>query len=279
MYSAHFKALLKKNLLIFKRNYILSIVEILSPIIVMILFWRLKQLFKIEHLEIEEDDDYIYSNGTYLRNIKSFDDLLYDELPYKDTMSFCYGNLIIALIGENFPEELFEQLNLTGWELFGKPKIKYYKSLEELNDYILSDKYNTDKENRAICFGISYIKTDNKYTFKMHYFTSLFQKYTPSIPSTSIENLDPFRTQPDFESYEKYMLKGFLMVIKIIYDYILQKETNNKDAEINLRIMAQKYDNYLYSLFNSFLSMILGFFILIAYALPLSINIFKLVKE
>jgi amino acid permease len=55
MLLSHFKALLKKNLLILKRTYILSVIEILSPIIIMILFWRVKAFFKNENL-IPDDD-------------------------------------------------------------------------------------------------------------------------------------------------------------------------------------------------------------------------------
>ena len=275
MFSSHLNALLKKNFLILKRTYILSTIEILSPIIVMLLFWRLKAFFKIENLEIEDDIDYIYTNGTYIRNYNSFMDLLFFGGNY-----FCYGMQIIALIGEDFPNEIKEKLNIKTWDVF-KSNIQYYNSLDELNDYIRSDKYETDDDHPGICFGLSYEKIDNKYKFKMHYFASPYveDEFGNYIPSTSIDNLDPFRTQPDFISFEQYLFSGFLMIHKIIYDFILQKETHNPFAEIKFRIMAQKYDKYLYNVFNNFLSMILGFFVLIAYALPLAINIYKLVKE
>ena len=282
MSSSHFKALLKKNLLILKRTYILSIIEILSPIIIMILFWKLNDLFKTENLLIEEDEDYIISNGTYLKTIKS-DTTIFDfDLPYLGSTYSCFGGLIIALIGENFPEELIESLNMTSWEIFSPLNFRHYNSLEELNDYIKSDEYDSDYINYpGVCFGISYLKKDNKYTFKMHYFASPFTQtdFYPNIPSTTIDNIDPFRIQPDFDSYEKYLYRGFLMIQKMIYDYVLKTETNNPDAEIKLRIIAQKYDKYLYNMFYSFLSMLFGFFVLIAYALPLSINIYRLVKE
>jgi hypothetical protein len=73
MSSSHFKALLKKNLLILKRTYILSVIEILSPIIIMILFWRLKAFFKNENLIPDDDEYYIDKNIIYLRNIGFLD--------------------------------------------------------------------------------------------------------------------------------------------------------------------------------------------------------------
>ena len=58
----------------------------------------------------------------------------------------------------------------------------------------------------------------------MHYFASKYSEKTSIIPSTTIDNLDPFRTQPDFDSYGKYLKGGFLMIHKFIYDYILKKK-------------------------------------------------------
>jgi len=281
MSFSHFRALIKKNLLILKRTYILTSIEILSPIIVMILFWRLNALFKNVYLPIDEDKDYIYTNGTFLKTI-DFDDESYDEddLPYLGSIFYCDENSIIALIGKDFPEELKEEIKYFEWELFNEPNFKYYNTLEELADYIKSDEYDTDYlQNPRVCFGISFSKEDNKYSFKLHYFTSTYSNPYPSIPSTSIDNLDPFRTQPDFKSYGNYIDQGFLMIHKLIYDFILKKETGNSKAEIILRIIPQKYDKYLYNTFNSFLSMLFGFFVLIGYTMPLSINIYKLVKE
>ena len=277
----HLKALLKKNLLIMKRAYIISIIEILSPIIVMILFWRLDSLFKTEHLKIDDDEDYVDTNSTIIKN-KGFG---FDDFMFLNLILICQNNPIIALAGNDFPKEIFDKYNKRiKNSIFGyiyNVKIKSFDSLESLNSYISSEEYDTDDEHPGICFGLSYEKSEikYKYKFKIHFFASPYSKYTPSIPSTTVDNLDPFRTQPDFNSYWKYIKQGFLVIQKIIYDYILRKETNNNDAEINLVIYAQKCDKYLFNTFYSFLSMLLGFFVLVAYALPLSIYINKLVKE
>ena len=62
------------------------------------------------------------------------------------------------------------------------------------------------------------------------------------------------------------------MIQKMIYDFVLRKETGKSNAEIKLRLNANKYDEYLYSSFYSFLSMIFGFFMLVGYSIPLTIN-------
>ena len=279
MSFTHFKALIKKNLLISKRTYILTLIEVLSPIIIMILFWRLTALFKTENLNIQNDDLYLKTNGTYLRN--GYDFSIFEKDFYRNVpISYCPMNSIIALIGKDFPNKLISKIKGIFWDFFRDLSIQYYDSLDEIKDYISSDNYKTDNKSiPEICFGISYLKEGSKYTFKIHYFASPYSRIYPSIPSTTVENVDPFRTQPDFPSFKKYIDEGFLANQKIIYDYILKEDNFYSNAEINMRIIAQKYDTYLYNSFYNFLSMIFGFFVLIGYSLPLTINIFKLVKE
>ena len=40
-------------------------------------------------------------------------------------------------------------------------------------------------------------------------------------------------SQPDYISYAKYMSSNFFMSQKLFYDYVLQEETSNPNAEIN----------------------------------------------
>ena len=44
---SHLKALIKKNLLVYKGTLVLTLIELLFPILVIFLFWRLRALFKI----------------------------------------------------------------------------------------------------------------------------------------------------------------------------------------------------------------------------------------
>ena len=279
MSFSHFKALIKKNLLIAKRKFIMTLIELLLPIIVMILFWRLNSLFEIENLPIDDDTDYINSNGTYLRRegIIGYEKETIKYVP----LFFCSYGSIVALIGEDFPGDLLDLIKGKGYysNYYEDVQYEYFDSLESLNEYIRSDNYNDEDLNPEVCFGISYMKENSKYTIKLHYSASPYSNKKPSIPTTTIDNLYPFQVQPDFDSYGKYIEQGFLMIQKTIYDYILRKETGKSDAEIKIRINAQKYDKFLSSSFYNFLSMLFGFFMLIGYAFPLTINIFKLVKE
>ena len=69
------------------------------------------------------------------------------------------------------------------------------------------------------------------------------------------------------------------MIQKFFYDFVLQQETGNSKAKIDAIICPKKYGKYISDPFAKNLGMLLGFFSLIAYAIPLSINIYRIVKE
>ena len=263
--SSHLKALIKKNLLVYKSTFILTIIELVFPMLVIFLFWKLRTLFEITNTQIKDDIEYYYNESL------SFSDKIYFNRYH--IFSYCsITHKFIAIIGDDFPIQYFNRLNITFFI--------NYSSIKELNEYIESPQYGTDwRKNPEICFGITYSLKENKYKFKLHFFASLYYYHYPQIPSTALNFLEQFATQPDFSSYYKYAYQGFLEVLKSLYDIILKKETKNIFASISFTVMPQKFDKLTEDSFRYFLKFILGFFVVIAYALPLSINIYRLVKE
>ena len=281
MSFSHFFALLNKNFIILKRTYILTSIEIISPILVILLFYIFKSLFKTENLDIYQDQNYIISNGTFIKDMaEGYNQYGEIDLIYRGIIYQC-DDQSIALVGENFPKEIIDKLNSSRWETYNEQiNFKHFKNVKDLFSYI----ENNNNEDDEICFGISYQKNIDKetnkvkYLFKLHYPASPYSKGS-LIPSTNIDNLDTFRSQPDFSSYEKYIEGGFLSVQKLLYDYVLKKETNNPKAEIKYRLLPQKYEKYLYNIIDEYLNILLGFFFFFSYAFPLSINIYRLIKE
>ena len=276
----HFKALLKKNFLILKRTYILTFFEIVSPMIVMLVLLLTNSKFDTEYTQIHIDNQYLSNNCSFITT------------NYRDS-SFCQNHKymfvyrcrdsIIALIGKKFPIEIEERIRNIYSELYIdddiEPKFRHFDSVLELNDYVESKNY---KKMTKICFGISYEKEWYKYIFKLHFFASKYlerNKYIANIPSSNIDPLDPFRVKPDFDSYHLYLRSGYLMIQKILYDYVLREETRNENAEINYKIIPQKYEEKTFNLLHQYLNQIISIFVLISYAFPLSINIYRLIKE
>ena len=286
MSFSHFFSLFYKNIMILKRTYLLTAIEIISPILVMFLFYIFKSLFKTENLKIDSDLNYIYSNGTFITNMinNTFMSKFSDYLAYDGIIHTCIDKFIV-LIGKDFPEEIKQRLEKSRWEIIYTPlNFIYFDDINQFYSYLNK---NDTFEKEKICFGISYEKViinNNKdinkikYLFKLHYNASPYS-LRALIPSTNIDNLDLFRSQPDFSSYNKYASFGFLNVHKILYDFILQKETNNPSAEINYRLVPQKYEKYFYNILEEYLNILFGIFTLVAYAFPLSINIYRLIKE
>ena len=268
---SHLKALIKKNLLVYKANLTLTIIELLFPVLVIFLFLGLKSLFKIKTKTIDNEQDYYEEKNRFI-SYYGFKNGTYDSMEFHPVYSYCKeNNKFIALIGDNFPLEYFTNIYGTTF--------RFYSSLKELNNYIESSNYGTHKIfNPEICFGMTSYHTNNKYQFKLHFFGSGYTLFLPDIPSAKGQVLDPFCTQPNFNGYNTYTDRGFLFILKSIYDLILLKETNDDTVDISFRTMPQKFQKEKDDPFSMF-RFSLGFSIFIAYALPLTINLYKIVKE
>ena len=276
MKESHLKALLKKNLLVSKSTIILTIIEILSPIIIMLCLLGLKSLFEIENLDFDEDLKYVIKNSSLLEN--EYPGIKDNEVGYRGSLYMCNERNLIVFVGNDFPINLAKKFINHSWEC-PFVKFKYVPDFKNLNEYVESKNYGVTEPE--ICFAVSFQKDENKYIYKLHYFASPYddEEEPPHIPSTYLGVGERLNIQPDYKSYMKYIQSGFFMSQKMFYDYILQEETGNENAEINALICPKKYDKYINDPFARNLGMLLGFFSLIAYALPLTINIFRIVKE
>ena len=276
MLSSHLKSLLKKNLLIAKSTFILTTIELLAPIIIMLALLGLKSLFDKEDVPFPNDYNYIFYNTSIVHNN------LVEEFGYQMELLEIFHNYftcskrnVIAFIGKAFPTNLANKfIN----KYSNSVKYKYYNDFETLSDYVESEDYGVNEGE--ICFAVSYLKENNKYTFKLHYYASPYSEDDPpEIPTTYMGVGNRLSSQPDYASYAKYAQSGFFRSQKNFYDYVLQEETGNPTAEINAIIYPKKYEEYINDPFARNCAMLLGMFSIIAYAGPLIINIYRIVKE
>ena len=272
MSCLHFRALLKKNLIILRRTYILTFFEIFTPAITMLVLLIMNLKFETEHKPIYINENYLWENCTFISDSDS-------SYTCRTKSYSCYNSLIV-LIGKNFPDYIKNRLEEQFFRGdYNEPHFRYYASFLELKDYIESENY---EKMTQICFGISYEYSGDKYTFKLHFFSFNFIKPEDrilNIPSSNMDCLDPFRIEPDFDSYDLYINSGYLMVQKIIYDYILQREIGYSNAHISYKIVPEKFEEKTYNYFTEILNEIISVFILVAYAFPLCLNVYKLIKE
>ena len=292
--------LLKSNYIIMKRNRCLTFIEIFTPTLLLLFFFILNLFFSKEKEKYEflykNDAEFLFQYSSNLTNsVKNESQIITNiteatnstPIQYTKFLSQCKKHPHVALIGINFTPEIKNKISTHFWEL---PDLtheekenffKYFDTVDEFNEYITSKDYGKDEIiHPKICFGISKDK-DKKYGFGIHYDTfdkikaeNIYLNDTPKIPDFKISKNEKIKTQTDLQSFQLYKFSGYLMVMKIIYDYILQKATYNSNAEVDFSIVEMIYDPIMKDKFHEYLYL-LGFFIIISYAIILSINIFR----
>ena len=285
--------MLKSSYIIMKRNKCLTIIEFFTPSLLILFFFILSLFFQKEEQRYDNDDiKFLFQfSSNYTNKIISSSQIISDindinnstPIQYKKFLYQCENHTHVALIGKNFPKQLENKISEHFWELPDMTSYERdnffikYNSVEEFNEYISSKNYGTDEINYPkICFGIS--KDDNKkYRFGIHYDTlkeNNFIMDVPKIPDFKTSKYEKIRTQTDLLSFQYYQYSGYLMVMKIIYDYILQEISGKSDSEINFSLVEMIYDSILKNKFHKYVYL-LGFFIIISYAIILSINIYR----
>ena len=286
------KALLKKNLLILKRNICSTIFEIFFPIILILLCLALKQAFKPKtYLYTDEekgDDEYLKSKSAlYYTNSAPYD--LYQlkddsnlGLSIAPILKICSEQnsqgserTCIASIGNPGLDTVLKDRIKTDGDSGNKLKIEY-KDFETINDfkkYIKDEAYGNNDKFPEICFGVRIDKNGHNWDYSLHYFDT----GSSDIPSLSGGLLNSFQTGPDLDSYKKYQENGFVYMTKIINEYILQQEGQN--FKINIGMIPMKYIDYRSDPFSSFIGYIIPFFIVIAYMCPLCLYVYRMVGE
>ena len=290
--ASKLRALMKKNLLILKRNICSTIFEIIFPIILLLLCYALKQAFKLKITTLSEDeyDTYYQDNSAlYLSdgnkiNYKTESQNSDYNLKILPVLKICSEEnakrekrSIIAAI--NVPDEITNRIiEDIGGDLTLTIEKNKFKTVDDLNSYIKDKKYGQDDEHPLICFGISYKQEGHNYDYSMHYFDSSNQEGVQDIPDSTRGLFNRFRTGPDLDSYELYQTSGYVYIMKIINEHILKQETG-KEVKINLGMIAMPYIDYRSDPFSGFMGYIIPFFIVIAYMCPLCLYVYKMVGE
>ena len=252
----HLYALIAKHYISAKRNFLSTLLELFFPIIIIFIYY--------------------INNSTALSY-----SLNYNNYPYLGMSYICIFNPIISFIGDNFPLKLKNQILLIMNMEIGSSNSLNFSTIDDFQNYISSDDYGLNKEKPKTCFGVyfNFVNENNTYIVHLLYPAAIWSIEYNIIPNTLIKANDFFQRQIDPKSNTKYRESGYLMVMKIIYDYILKEVTKNESAEFNFVVANQKFDSYFIDDFQYSLGFMLGFCIIIAYVVPLCFNIFKLVKE
>ena len=289
--SHKLRALIKKNLLIMKRNICSTIFEVIFPVALVLLCFVIRQAFQIKKTYFEEEEkniqEYISSKSSlYKDGYISPDDIIKDtelDLSIIPALKICSPSNdkhkprpIIASIG--LPQILKDRIINEAGDYRNYIEFKEYESIEKMNDYVKDKSYGQDDDNKLICFGISFKQNGHKYDYSLHYFDTTFSEGVQDIPNIKNGVYNQFSTGPDIDNFEKYQKSGYAYIMKIINEYILQQETEN-DAKIDFGFIALPYENYRKDSFSGIMGYFIPIFIVIAYMCPLCLYVYRMVSE
>ena len=120
----------------------------------------------------------------------------------------------------------------------------------------------------------------NDYNYTLNFFDSVDNDRNGirDIPNQMKYSLNPFQYGPDLLSYNKWIDSGYLNMMAIINNLILQLTTADTH-QINVAVAAQKFYTYKNDPFSRAIGFILPFFLVIAYVCPLCIIVFRFVSD
>ena len=299
--SSKLRALIKKNILVLKRNKGTTLCEILFPIILMVIMLIIRKAFVIDEFQFDEEDKTI-ENFIRQKSVANVD-LTHPSINASDNItSSWYGFSIlpalnicsylnrlhierplIATIGipqsiknkiilDSMPYTQIFNLNVTNDNFID------FNNIEEMESYVEDATFGTESKP-AICFGMRLEEKDNGYNYSLHYFDSMFDEGIQDLSDIIEGPFDSFQSGPDMESYEKFQYSGYTYIMKLINEYILQKETKNINASLNFGMIPMKYVNYKKDKFGEFVGFIIPFFLVIAYMCPLCLYVYRMVAE
>ena len=203
-------------------------------------------------------------------------------LPVKPLTMICYNRFTIAFVGFKETDEIGiiikSYINIEMQALEREYHYKYFQDIDELNNYITSEDYGKNEDKPSICFGIYFEKKGEKeYSASLHYFSDIIQHGIEDVPN----NLKPYNEEmqqgPNMIDVKKYSDDGYIQIMNILANYVLQKEFPN--GYINYGFAIQKYDEYKFNDFAEFAGVYYTFFAILAYLCPLILYVLKMVVE
>ena len=303
------RSLMKKNLLILRRNVISTIFEILFPIVLIIICYAIRQAFTLKtFLFVDEEKDivnYIQNKSIIYKDDSKVMDLEHimepetnDGLSIIPAFKICSAinskykpRPIIASIGvpQDIKDKIIADITFFNGQVnYAGPNYKMlqlnlnfkeFENVDKLDEYVKDKKYGQEGYPE-ICFGISYKKEGNKYDYALHYFDSFFQQGVKDVPNSMNGLFDEFSSGPDLTSYKLYQSSGYTYIMKLINEYILNEGKAEADKiKINFGIVAMPYEDYRSDPFSSVIGYFIPFFIVIAYMCPLCLYVYRMVGE
>ncbi|OMJ77796.1 hypothetical protein SteCoe_22546 [Stentor coeruleus] len=283
MFWGHYKALLFKNWILWKRRKLEMIIEIFLPLFVFAVISYIRSSIGI----IEVDDESYVNNARYIH--PSF--IGQGSYNFSKSVVFSYcedyvdsgGDWIIALSPENDVTEFIAE-KISSFKMLDTVDVVFFDDNEAIEDYVTDEDY---EDNPKICFAVVFAKAEeNEYEYSIRF------NQTYSIPDESslgaevdIFNLDKFDATDDMISTPKsefqweFFGSGFIQIQNWVDNFILQQISGNEEAVISAGFVPMHFDDWLDDQFLENVSFLLGFFLVCSMVLPMCRMISQIVRE
>lgn len=280
----HYRALMYKNWILWKRRLLGSLCEIVFPLIVFLMLSGLRAAISAE----EKDEESYLDNAVYIRP----DSQIPVSFPFPEGEAFTYcsdfmdegGEWTIGLapkvtITEYLAEKLKNFPNLEGIT------VTYFQDNDEVNDYVTSEDY---EDVPKLCFAIVFEEFGgDSYEYHIR-----FNK-TETIPSSNqpvgsfidifyLENYDAtdeLLSEPKPEFQDQFIETGFILIQNWVDNYILQEATGDGDAYIAAMFVPMYYDEWVDDSFLTNVKDNFNLIFIIAYLIPIVRMIGCIVQE
>ena len=329
------KALIRKNLILMRRNLITTLFEIFFPVLMFGLIIALRKVFSIDRETFDSFEKNIYkfmaekSVLTGIDFMDIVDNVMKYNLSYIRKLGFDYNEIdqrllfipplyicselndqhqkrgLIASIG--IPQEIKDKMINDSIDVVKtikqyKSKYPYYfgpefdfnfvlsqesfkefETIEDMEKYIKDPDYINRDGDELICFGLSFShnETINHYNYSLHFFDfhKMGKEGVEDIPSNAQGMFDRFQSGPDLIDYMKYKNGAYNYMMKIVNEYILRQETEDESASLNYGIIPMKYTDFRFDKLGQFFGYLLTIILIIAYMVPLSLYVYRIVGE
>ena len=283
MFWEHYKALLYKNWILWKRRKFETCVEVLLPILIFLAIGYIRSSVYI----IDNPDASYLSNARYIHpDISGSGSYNFSKALVFD---FCAdyiasgGDWIIGLAPES---DITQHLatKIADWPLINLANVVYFADNEDIDEYVESGDY---EDSPKLCFAVVFEETvGSVYEYSIRF------NQTYSVPedarigeeidifnTDSYEPTDPLITSPKPEFHWQFFSSGFIQIQNWVDNYILQDITGNENAVIMAGFVPMHFDDWEFDSFLNNVSFLLAFFFILTLMLPMCRMISQIVRE
>ncbi|KAL4488936.1 hypothetical protein ABPG72_005723 [Tetrahymena utriculariae] len=248
-FSIHLKALMRKNYILWKRNWCCSVFEVFLPVLLVAFFYLIRAKIKIK--DIPQYSFLTYAPGQTSENVytelvpdyqqltnpltgETFQPYMKDCLTGSNSDFPSFRNGHVAMIDSSgFLKDVANILsNNYGYQ------IKYYPDINTLNNYITSQGYGND-----VCLGI-YMEQfkNNQYKYRLMFNSSDYNYI--EIPISSLPSILDYYTEQLTQQFLPWRNSGFLQLQTWIDNIILRSASGDSTQKIYPSITSMTVESH-----------------------------------